>query len=450
MIVFKPSAVLQPPVLADSGYSGDPYLPSGIPGSLNIFESLKGDRVLQGIEPRLSALRLSRIGSTTLSPKSTTRALKSLLPAAFRAIPALSAKVRYSSSISQAAKSTLIASLEIETAPFFDNDVIVTGIGMHLSEGLAQDLSIGSGLNLPLRCRPKDNPIFLYRLIPTERELDGPNASSTSRMLEITIDAEVVVSETCRPRIEMRWKTGVDFSIALNPSYGAPGQSLQRNKRPASLPVALATSSNGNQSTLTQEREFASITSNPMRQRAVSAGDLGITITFTAPKEVRVGQPFSWDVSIVNRSSKPQKLVITVIPKRKRGDPKGHLSKSSSSSIGGYKGNGNAEAVMDENLLYAVQRNAGNDSPRIVALSTEVKIGYVTYFDMLSCLTILSLPYRPLNPGFCYSSDLKFLPLAQGVLHIEAIRVVDMASDQSVDIKDLPDIIAVEGVPVDE
>lgn len=394
MIIFKPSAVLRPAQLHNLGHSNDQYLPSGIPASLNIFESLNDDRVLQGIEPRLSALRLSRIGSTSSSPKSTKSALKSLLPAAFRAIPALSAKVRYSTSIAHAGMSTLIASLEIETAPYFDNDVIVTGIGMQLSEGSAQDLSIGSGLNLPLRCRPKDNPIFLYRLIPTERDLDWVNTGSTSRILEITVDAEVLVSDRCTPRIEMRWKTGVDFSIALNPNYGAPGQSLQRNKRPASLPVAPATPSSINPSTSTQEREFASFVSNPVRQRAVSASSLGITITFTAPSEVRVGQPFSWDVFILNRSSKPQKLVITVIPKRKRGDPKGHLSKSSSSSVSGHKGNGNADVIMDDNLLYAVQRNVGNDCPQIVALSTEVKIGYVTHSDTppVICST-KSLPY---------------------------------------------------------
>lgn len=446
MIVFKPSAILKQAVLADAGHSNDQYLPSGIPGSLNIFESLTGDRILHGIEPRLSVFRLSRVGSTTQGAKPTDWTLKSLPPAAFRAIPALSAKVRYSSSSSHTGKVTLIASLEIETAPFFDNDIVITNIAIQLFEGLAQDLNTCGGLILPIRCRPKDNPIFLYRLIPTEKDADGSILSSTSRMLEIAIDATVIVSESCRPQIKMRWKTGVDFSIPLNPSYGAPGQSLQRNKRPASLPVPLSNSSNGTMSALAQEDDAANALSTPMRQRAVSTSDLGITITFTAPSEVRVGQPFSWDVFIVNKSSRPRKIMIVVIPKRRRGDHRGHLSKSSSSSISAHKGNGNADAVMDENRLYAFQRNVGTDIPQLVALSTDLKIGYASSLNQCSCHMMLIFCQRPLNPGLCYNAALKFLPLAQGVLQIEAVRVVDMASEQSVDIQDLPDILAVEEI----
>lgn len=41
-------------------------------------------------------------------------------------------------------------------------------------------------------------------------------------------------------------------------------------------------------------------------------------------------------------------------------------------------------------------------------------------------------------------ADLKFLALSAGVLGIEALRVVDLATNETADIRDLPSIVAVE------
>jgi TRAPP trafficking subunit Trs65 len=38
--------------------------------------------------------------------------------------------------------------------------------------------------------------------------------------------------------------------------------------------------------------------------------------------------------------------------------------------------------------------------------------------------------------------ELKFLPLAAGALHLEAVRVVDAVTNEATYIRDLPDIIA--------
>jgi hypothetical protein len=51
---------------------------------------------------------------------------------------------------------------------------------------------------------------------------------------------------------------------------------------------------------------------------------------------------------------------------------------------------------------------------------------------------------RHLSPGSCYTADLKFLPLSEGVLSVESIRVIDLNTNEAVDIRDLPSIVAVE------
>lgn len=56
------------------------------------------------------------------------------------------------------------------------------------------------------------------------------------------------------------------------------------------------------------------------------------------------------------------------------------------------------------------------------------------------------MPCRTLSPGFCHNTELKFLALEKGVLHIEAVRVVDLMENKSVDVRDLPEIVAEERV----
>jgi hypothetical protein len=52
--------------------------------------------------------------------------------------------------------------------------------------------------------------------------------------------------------------------------------------------------------------------------------------------------------------------------------------------------------------------------------------------------------YRQLSPGSCYTADLRFLALSAGVLSVESLRVVDLVSNETVDIRDLPSIVAVK------
>lgn len=52
---------------------------------------------------------------------------------------------------------------------------------------------------------------------------------------------------------------------------------------------------------------------------------------------------------------------------------------------------------------------------------------------------------RPLLPGTCHSTEFKLLPLAIGALHLEAVRIVDLHTNEPTDIRDLPDILAFDG-----
>ena len=289
----------------------------------------------------------------------------------FRAIPAITSRVRYSRGSTVSGKPTVLASLDIETATFFDLNIRIHAVQMKLSEGSTEDLNHGSEPLLPMTCRPRDNITFLFRLVSGEVFSDPINTKSNSRTLDVSIDAIVLASETCRPRIQMRWRTAVDFSTSLNPTFGAPSQPLLRNRRPANISMAQVTSNEFG----APETGQAPITDDGRRELAASISDLGVSITFTAPREVYVGEPFCWDVFVVNRSNRPRKLALTPLLKRKKADPRIHLSKPSASPIGGRQKLGIADAVVDESDVYATQRNASKDAVEIIGLNNDLKIG---------------------------------------------------------------------------
>jgi hypothetical protein len=131
----------------------------------------------------------------------------------------------------------------------------------------------------------------------------------------------------------------------------------------------------------------------------------------------------------VNRSDKVRKLAILVIPKRK---PTAlHTSHTSSSSASGLKNPTApkdllAPAVVDENIVYARQKSAKIETADLVCLTTDIRLGQ-------------------LGPGSCYMADVKFVPLVAGVLGVESVRVIDLATNESVDVRELPGIVAVKG-----
>jgi hypothetical protein len=102
---------------------------------------------------------------------------------------------------------------------------------------------------------------------------------------------------------------------------------------------------------------------------------MGVTISFTGPSRVEVGKPFSWDVFIVNRSTIARKFAMVAIPRRKRADQRGHVTRPSSSSLSSLKGDGVAEAVTDDNIVHAMQKTVAGQEAELICLSTEIRIG---------------------------------------------------------------------------
>jgi hypothetical protein len=91
-----------------------------------------------------------------------------------------------------------------------------------------------------------------------------------------------------------------------------------------------------------------------------------------------------------------------------------------------------AQAICDENIMYALQHSQGIEKDTdIVSLTAELRIG-------------------PLASGCVHESSVRMVALRKGALRVEALRVVDLTRETEdglgviTDVRDLPDVIAVE------
>lgn len=376
-----------------------------------------------GIKPRLSALRVSRVAPATQIARELIRPLKNISRRSIKVYPAMNARVRYSRPSGIPANASVIVCLDVDITPFANCEVTLSKAEVKIKGGTVEDLNVVPGMALPITSLPQDDITFLYRLQPDD--LDATNKSQI-RTLEISILATANVSESCQPQLSMFWTTSLDFTPPLNPGFGHATPPIQRPHRPAQLSIGSALETTPTVSSLAISRPDAlpSIDVTTRHQRNPSIPDFGVTMTFTAPppnQPIYPGIPFAWSVFIVNRSDRPRKLALMVIPKRRRTEAR--ITRPPSTGYGGSRRDPKvAEAVVDENIVYAMQRNSAVDSTEIVCLSTDTRVG-------------------PLAPSACYEVELKFLALKVGIVGVEAVRVVDLGTQEHVDIKDLPTIL---------
>ncbi|KAI9800104.1 MAG: hypothetical protein M1825_004286 [Sarcosagium campestre] len=382
MIRFTAGASLKTAEQIQPEVRKEEYLPSLAPGGINLLESLKGDPVLADSNPRLSALRVSRVLPVTRMAQELLRPLKSSSQI-FRAVPPISARVRYTKSITHSTKHHIIASLDLEV-PFATGCSINFGsVELHLIGGKVYDLNNGPNPILPVTCQPEDSITLLYKLVQDEDYEDISVQSSRQRTLELCLCATVLVADVCRSPISMRWKSNVEFISAPSWSSTDPALTRDRKARPPNIEVKLTAPSgpttpfpNGIEGAPpTRLKKSSNQNDGHALQEFQTVESIGVSITINGPAHTRVGEMFHWNIFVVNRSSRIKKLAITAIPKRKGVEVLSAARPSSSGAKG--RRQDVADAVLDENIVYAMQRTAVAEPTELICMTTEVLIGSV-------------------------------------------------------------------------
>jgi hypothetical protein len=419
-VVFSASANLKPAEHMQPDIREDEYMPSQLPSGLNLLESFNNDPELGAVKPRLSALRVSRVVPASQVAADLTRPLSNISRKSIKVSPAFSVRVRYARPNTIPSNPSITASLDIDITSPAGQEVVLETVKFVVTEGLVEDLNNAQGMVLPMACLPRDDVTFLYRLRQDEQDTSRGNV----KPVQILVVAKVKVSKTCKPHISMRWQTSVDFTPPVNPGFGQPSQPIRRDHRPAHLSIdsSLSTVPTVASLAVTRPDALPAVETTIRHQRSTSLPDFGVTMTFTdiSTKPLRPGEEFTWEVFIVNRSDRARKLALIVVPKRRRTERVNHNRPPSTSY--GRKDPNVADAVMDENIIHAMQKNSAMEAADLICYSTDVRVG-------------------PLAPSACHTVELRFMALKSGVIDIDAVRVVDVATQEHVDIRDLPSII---------
>jgi hypothetical protein len=421
-MVFSATANLKPAKQIQADVRNDEYLPSRQPSGFNLLESFNNDPALEGVNPRLSALRVSRVIPATQVSMDLIRPLKNISRRSFRVVPAFSLRVRYARPSTTPSNPSIIASLDVDITPFAGLDIRLESVTFKVTGGVVEDLNNTQGMTLPMKCLPRDDVTFLYRVQPDDLD----NTNNNIKPVQIFVTARVTVSDICRPQISVCWQTSIDFTPPVNPGFGQPSQPIQRDHRPSQISVGSIDSvPSVTPLAISRPDALPSIELTTRHQRSTSAPDFGVTMTFTSttpPKgTIKPGTPFIWEVFIVNRSDRPRKLALVVIPRRRRSD-RLITNRPPSTGDGRIKDPKIADAVLDENILHAMQKHAAIEPAEIICFSTDVRVG-------------------PLAPSACHTIELRFMALRSGIIGLDAVRVIDLATQEHVDITDLPSII---------
>ncbi|KIW36963.1 uncharacterized protein PV06_10862 [Exophiala oligosperma] len=438
-IVLIPSATIS--AQQQDEHRRDDDLTPFQPLEANLLEPMRFIPGFQQNPPYLAASRLERVLPLTATHKSRFH-IQHVPSRRHKAVPAAIARIRYNRINASSPLPTNIALLDIEIIPFVQINATVEAVELALKNGRVEPIMPDF---LPIQCHSGDCVTLIHKLQQDLSTSDSPVVSVNPNIdvLSIKVRLSVHSSEECHPSISMDWTTHVDFSQALNPSFGPPSQPIQRPNRPTSLPAINGTDS----STAPPIDNALSFTPNS----AVVARS-GLSISFTAIESVvEVGVPFSWKVMVVNNSPRVAKITIIPLPRMQRQTTqaqsmaKRHAPKSSTASFHPSErrhcknedGVDIAQAVVDENVVYAMHHsNVVPPETDLMALTAELRIG-------------------PLGPGQCHESEIQMVAFNAGSLKVDAMRVVDLIREAEqgtaapgvlVDIKDLPGVVAIKSV----
>lgn len=108
-------------------------------------------------------------------------------------------------------------------------------------------------------------------------------------------------------------------------------------------------------------------------QRPTSSDDNhgGLTITFSGPSRVHVGEVFTWSVFVFNQGPKQRKFVLVVAPKRRKGGEGKTLPEFPP----------DASIVLDENSMYNLHRLSFLEPVDLIPLDNDVRVGYVSSYS---------------------------------------------------------------------
>ncbi|KAK4507696.1 hypothetical protein PRZ48_001431 [Zasmidium cellare] len=364
------------------------YLKSFEPLPSNVLEPLQFDPALHGSQVSLPESRITKVAPKATHLKDAVKPIRGASKRAFPAVPAIFSKIRYS-----ALPDAMIASLHLETSHIIAGTVTITAVDLDVPQTKVEHLT---NVALPLDTRGGDETIILYKL--TALGSEKVSAGAAAAPASIAISAEATLDQGSNIKFSINWQAQVDLSQTLpKPVY--------RWSRP------LSTMSGHHRGLSTQSNpSVATMETPPKANEGVASG---ITFTFSAPATAYKNAELKLNVHCNNRSGRTRRFGLMMLRPRKTRT----TTMSQATTV---------DADLIANIFNAplLERTK---SPDVHDLNPDVRIG-------------------PLPTGACFEAHLRFRILKTGVLDLGVLRILDLDTRQTVDVRELPDVVALEAV----
>ncbi|ODQ56057.1 hypothetical protein SAICODRAFT_100533 [Saitoella complicata NRRL Y-17804] len=343
-------------------------------------------------------LPTSRITSTSADGKPTSRSATSIANRRLcrKMWPVSSAMQLKMQSTHLNSRGCLMMSIDLEASV----ETAITSVDVHIHGGKAVPLGDNAGDKGVKELLPRDQVTLLYTLIA-----DTP-AGPSIKPVKITLKLKPSVREgglDSGPECTSLWNSTVNFDILPQRTGSAGAPNTPRLQRPLSMVPSR---------TLSHARTNTQMTV-PTSSLQSPGGITGLTLTFSAPDRVKVGQTFTLDIFLVNGNlHRGRRLALSVIPAQRKALPPLPVPASTKDPI-----------LSDESLFALHRARIELEAEQLVPLSGDVRVG-------------------PLGASTCHEVKMQFVGTTEGVFPMcDGIRVVDLVNGGQAECRNVPRIV---------
>ncbi|KAF2717743.1 hypothetical protein K431DRAFT_315497 [Polychaeton citri CBS 116435] len=346
----------------------------------NVLEPLSFDPSLSGKTVYLSETKITKVAPPAPAVDVQSRPLRGATKRAFPIVPALYTKLRCSP-----AGDAVIISLHVEIAQLMSKPVLIQSASIHVQGGHVESISNSTW---PIESHGGDEDVFLFRAAPIDQR------QNKAYIADLHINSTFEVEPDCRSQLDVSWQSQIDFSqVAKHPEYkwSRPLSTQSQNQR------------------LSAQSHRPPSTDGHLHAQAGA----GIIFNFVVPQKVSHRCEFPISIQCINKSNRTRRFAIISIQLKKLQ----HMNSRSSSTGEGLSG-------------------------AIAKLLTSPPADRLQPFDVLDVTPETRI--GPLPAEACYETRWTFRAMEKGVLDLGILRIVDLDSMRTVDVKELPTIMSVD------
>ena len=381
------------------------YLAPYEPLPANVLEPLNFDPAFRGKQIYLPEDRITKFAPRAPKRDEGVKSVRGASKRAFPTMPALFTRIRYST-----VPDGTIASLHIETSRVIAGVFEIQPVSMTVGESSAEigskqttavaytygDCVIESMTNdtsWPMRMRAGDESILLFKLISKAK---APKPTT----LSVAIRATAALESGSHIDLDINWQSQAMLQQAI----------LETAYRWSGLLSAFL---NDHVHLPTQNGPGPGASKDVVEKDKPATVDGGVTFFFSAPPTARQNEEFQLKIKCINESGQSRRFAVAPVRPKKP-----HVSKPSKPTVS------NADSLAGTFQVPPVERQK---RPDVFCDTPDIRIG-------------------PLAAGATFETEMNFRVLSTGVLDLGTVRIVDLDTRQAVDVKELPDVIALERI----